>query len=104
MIIFALLQRRQGRAGDGEKLGAPRLGGVAIADLGETHDRLGRVPNGSEGEVSLPHPHLLVPLEAVHAVREQLQPHLAAYAVRSGDGGEGDVFSSRRSTPSPSMG
>ena len=34
--------------------------------------------------------HVLVPRQAVHALREQLQPHLAADTVGSGDGGEDD--------------
>ena len=38
MIIFALAERRQRRAGHGEQGAAQRLGGGAVADFGEAGD------------------------------------------------------------------
>ena len=41
MIIFALAERRQRGARDGQQGAAQRLGGGAVGDLGEAGDRAG---------------------------------------------------------------
>src|SRR4051812_11414575 len=92
VIIFAFLQRRQRRAGDGEQLPAKGFGGAPVGDFGEPGDGGAVAFHRSKGEEPLPDPHLLVALQAVGAFGEQFQAHLAAYAMRSGNGGEGDLI------------
>ena len=90
MIIFALLERRQRRPVDGKELAAQRLGGIAVADLGEAGDWLAPAADRFQRKQTIADLNVLVPFEAIEPLREQLEANLAAYAVRAGDGGERD--------------
>jgi hypothetical protein len=91
VIIFALLERGQIAARNRQKLAAQRLGAGAVADLLEPGDRHGagafhRLQR--QGAIAdLDH---FVAAHAFGALRKQLQPDLAANAVGTGNGSEGD--------------
>jgi hypothetical protein len=91
VIIFALLERGQIAARNRQKLAAQRLGAGAVADLLEPGDRHGagafhRLQRQS-AIADLDH---FVAAHAFGALRKQLQPDLAANAVGTGNGSEGD--------------
>ncbi len=94
MIIFAVGQRRQRVAGDGQRRAAQRLGGGAIGHLGEARDRaIGAGPHRLERQRGVARLKQRIVREIVG---EQLEPQLALDAVRADDGGEGHALVSIR--------
>ena len=74
------------------RLEAARLGGAPVGDFGEADDRAGAAGlDRLEGQRALAREQPFVPLEAVQPLGEQFQAHLAADAVRAGNGGEDDL-------------
>ena len=94
VIIFALFERRQAIAVDLDQLPAQRLGGGAVGDALEAGDGgLAAVLDDARASALAPPTKSCAwRVEAVDAVREQLEPHLALHAMRAGDRGERDAL------------
>ena len=92
VIIFALLERRQRGAVDLDQRSAQRFGGGAVGDALEAGDRAPCpvAATASRRSSAPPTNSCRVRGEAVGAVAEQLEPHLALDAMGPGDGGERD--------------
>ncbi len=90
VIIFARLERRQGRAVHFDERAAQGLGGGAVVDPLEPGDGRLAVTDGKQAADRAADVELLLPRQAVDAVAEQLEAQLAFDAVRPGNRGERD--------------